>query len=208
MSILIIISFCFLFLSGIVFIYLGLGLIALHGETMNKTSIARENWPSTEGIIKSSKTKTLNETNKGMARNDVSYSADIIYTYSVNGQQLKGDKIWFTVDNSFNYWHLTHYAYSVNNPIMDENNFSISVNYRSSNKEQLQKIVDEYPVGAKVNVYYNLDNPVTSVLIPNTSTSTYIFYSLGWLSICIGCSIILIFIIIMLYPRKKKLRKN
>lgn len=64
--------------------------------------------------------------------------------------------------------------------------------YSSSNRSEMQKLVNEYPVGQDVKVYYSPDDPSTAVLKPGAFTSSYMVYGIGMVFLVIGCLLALI----------------
>ncbi len=64
--------------------------------------------------------------------------------------------------------------------------------YGSSSKARAEEIISRYPVGERVNVYYDPETPETAVLEPGVTWSSYLVLGMGFLFALIP-SIILIF---------------
>lgn len=90
---------------------------------------------------------------------DVTYSARVGYTYSLRGSVRGAPYVGSTV--SFG-------------------------NYGSSDPSHAQNIVSRYPIGSLVMVYYDPDDPKTSVLEPGTSLSSFAVAGFGGLFTLIG----------------------
>lgn len=90
------------------------------------------------------------------------YSANIIYRYSVNNTLIHSERVWF------------------------------GDNYSTSNRSMFTKIVQKYPVGKEVTVYYKPDDEFISVLEPGPVTSSYIGNFVGWVLLAIGGGLLLI----------------
>lgn len=56
------------------------------------------------------------------------------------------------------------FNYVVHNQTFESNRINFDYGMRTSNRKKQQSIVDQYPVGRKVPVYYNPENPADSVL--------------------------------------------
>ncbi len=152
---------------GIIFLLIGFLLTKYLGKPMVEQAKASENWPTTEGIIKSSEVIEKREDNGLM------YSANIVYSYTVNGQTIESNQVWF------------------------------SANYSSSNRQEFQRTVIDYPVGKKVKVYYDPDDPVVAVLNPGAFTSTYIVLFLGRTFMGIGGLLVIISMFLLRKSRSK-----
>ncbi|HSH05695.1 MAG TPA: DUF3592 domain-containing protein [Anaerolineae bacterium] len=55
----------------------------------------------------------------------------------------------------------------------------------SSSLSRAQNIVNQYPVGEQVTVYYNPDNPEASVLEAGTQPSSYFIFAIGLCFLCV-----------------------
>ena len=138
------------------------------GKPMVEQAKASENWPTTEGIIKSSEVIEKRDDDSGLI-----YSANILYSYTVKNQAMESNQVWF------------------------------SAGYSSSSREEFQRTVIKYPVGKKVKVYYDPDDPVVAVLNPGAFISTYIFLYFGRIEMGIGCILLIISIYLLRKSGKK-----
>ena len=84
-----------------------------------------------------------------------SYSPDVRYFYFVEGKQYQSERVYFGSDVS------------------------------SSNRRRHQETVDRYPVGSRVTVYYDPDNPATGVLEPGATFDSAFLVIFGG---CFGLS--------------------
>jgi Protein of unknown function (DUF3592) len=141
---------------GIIFLLTGFLLAKYLGKPMVEQAKASKNWPTTEGIIKTSEVIEKRDDDGLM------YSVNVLYSYTVNDQAMESNSVWF------------------------------SGGYSSSNREEFQRTVNEYPVGNKVKVYYKPDDPVIAVLEPGAFTSTYILLYIGRTEMGIGALLLII----------------
>lgn len=114
------------------------------------------------------------EVRDGQGEESNMFSAHILYEYTVNNQTMEGDRIWFGGD------------------------------FHSTNREQFQRIVNDYPLGKDVKVYYDPDDPVVAVLQPGAFNSSYIVYIIGCVIMGFGGIFILAAIILLFFSRSKK----
>ncbi len=70
------------------------------------------------------------------------------------------------------------YEYSVDNIIYRSERVSFG-DYRSSSPAHAREVVDNYPVGASVRVYFDPENPATAVLEPGTMGGLWIPFLTG-----------------------------
>ncbi len=94
-------------------------------------------WPATQGKIVLSTVKastTRHSTDSGMWVERTSYFPKVQYEYSVMGKTYTGGRIAFGASKGF------------------------------SSRAGAEKVLERYPVGATVTVYYNPDNPADAVL--------------------------------------------
>lgn len=111
--------------------------------------------------------------------NDAKFSAEVLYRYTVNEQVMEGDQIW------------------------------IGGAYSTSDRKEFQRVVNDFSVGEKVQVHYNPDDPVDSVLIPGVFTSSYIVYIVGW--VMVGLDVVFFAFLITIvswYIRSEKSKKQ
>ncbi len=89
------------------------------------------------------------------------YSADVVYDYTVEGQKYTGDNVFF------------------------------GGNYSTSSSSGINKIVNRYPKGKTVKVFYDPNEVGNSVLEPGTTWSSYMVYGVGLLFLVIGVLVLL-----------------
>ncbi len=154
---------------GVIFMIIGFCIVRFIGKPLLEKAQSSEKWPTTEGVIVTSEVIQKRDDNGLM------YSANIVYRYSVNNQQMEGDQIWF------------------------------GDNYSSSSRTQFQRIVNDYPLNKKVKVFYDPDDPVITVLQPGAFKSTYLLFAFGWGFLGMGGLILLISIILLIWSNKESL---
>ena len=103
------------------------------------------------------------------------YSADIEYEYAVNGDAYLGEIVWF------------------------------GDGYSSSARHSHQDIVDRYPVGAQVNVYYKPDDPFIAVLEPGAVASSYAGFILSCVLMVIGLGMLIVPTVNSVFGKDKNL---
>jgi hypothetical protein len=122
------------FILFLILLTAGGGLALYSGVKKLAYSYASKNWPSTAGRIISSSAKISSSSGS-------SGSKAAMPTYSAD----------------------IRYAYEVDEKDYHNNRVGYG-DYGSSDKSHAQKIVDRYPVGKDVSVYYKSDNPDESIL--------------------------------------------
>lgn len=90
------------------------------------------------------------------------YSAAITYQYLVNETEIHSNRVWF------------------------------GDNYSTTDRGLFVNILNKYPVGKKVTVYYKPDDEFIAVLEPGAVTSSYLNYIVGWTLLTIGGGLLLI----------------
>lgn len=149
-------GFVFLFLFGLLFAVVG-GFVGFYfGKPLIDEAKASESWPTVQGSVTESQLES--HTDDG----STTYSVHVIYEYTVQGQQLDSDRVWFGGD------------------------------YSTSDRSGMQKIVRDYPIGKQVTVYYSPDDPTESVLLPGAYFSTYIIFVVGMVFLVAGAVMLLI----------------
>ena len=121
------------------------------GKPLLDKAKASTEWPTTDGEIIESDVQT-NRSNDG----ETTYKAIVIYEYSLDGADLKSDRVWFGDGYATNDW------------------------------SAMQAVVREYPVGKKVTVYYAPDAPDEAVLQPGAFFSSYLLFGIGLTFAVIG----------------------
>ena len=75
---------------GLIFTGIGVGVGWFIGWPTLQDAKASESWPSVKGkVIESELVRSRNKDNKS------SYSADVIYEFTVDGEEFEGDNVWF-----------------------------------------------------------------------------------------------------------------
>mgnify|MGYP002713055034 CR=1 FL=1 len=137
-------SYIFLFFV-IAFFLVTIGFITLQGN--NELNLAKhsEHWPATEGVIVKSEMDSylVRRSRKGFTKVPL-YVANITYSYKVDGELLET------------------YSVSIGKPQVE-----------SRTKADVQLVLDKYPLGKEVQVYYDPNNPETAVLEPGVSSQNY-----------------------------------
>ena len=132
--------------AGLFVTWLGIGDV-LDGR-------ASTGWPTATGTV----TEAFVEVHTG---EDTSYSAEIRYTFEVDGREHRGDRVAFSI------W--------------------------DSGRAEADAIVATYPVGARVEVAYDPDDPDTSVLEPGARAGAYGLVAFGAVFIVIGAVLPVLF---------------
>ncbi len=84
------------------------------------------------------------------------YSPSVSYTYDVNGRSLTSNLIWASGGDT------------------------------STVKSQQQDVVDKYPVGSTVKVFYDPENPEFAILEPGITSTNYIVLGAGGAILLVG----------------------
>lgn len=153
-----------LLLFLIPFLLVGISM-TLWGWNNYKNAKASESWPSTPGVIVTSR-MDVDYGNSDDAESK--YIAVISYNYKVNTMDYTADRVFF---DSHSYLK----------------------------KIQADKIISRYPVGKKVNVYYNSSKPHMAVLEPGSAAGAG--YALIFGIVMLLMSSIVMF---MIFGKKKK----
>lgn len=134
-----------------IFAILGILLTIFWGIPTARNAMQSRTWPSAEGTIALSEIATNYDDQDG----SVSYSAKVLYAYSVNGAEHTGSTVVFG-------------------------------DYGSSDPGHAGGIVGRYPLGSKVQVYYDPVNSNVSVLEPGAGWSSFVGIIAGILFAIIG----------------------
>lgn len=141
-------------LITMVFVLIGI-LLMRAGFSEMRTARASAGWPQTPGKVFKSSIDWSSDSDSSTG-----WRAQVAYTYSVGGTEMKGNRV------------------------------SLG-DYGSSNSSHAQGIVNRYPVGRDITVYYDPRNPATCLLEPGVQAVTYIlpllglaFFAMG--SLCFG----------------------
>ncbi|MEW6527262.1 MAG: DUF3592 domain-containing protein [Spirochaetota bacterium] len=136
----------------VIFLFVFGGVITLAGLKIVHNARESLYWPKAEGII----TQSFMDWDRHRRQ-----FANITYTFTVNGQKIKG--------------------------------FQISAKEMNKSNEDLLK---EYPVGKKVIVFYDPENPENSLLEPGYSWQSY-------QALILGIVILIVAIVVALFYKEK-----
>ncbi|MBA4379859.1 MAG: hypothetical protein C0393_04105 [Anaerolinea sp.] len=131
-----------------------------------KKAEASQGWPATQGQIIEARIAESTSTDSD-GDTSTSYSPAVEYTYSVAGQEYKGNKITFGFTQGY------------------------------GNYAKAQAALARYTLGAQVTVYYDPANPADAVLERKAGGSTIslvlgIIFIL--ISLCLGCPVIVMLV--------------
>ena len=93
---------------------------------------------------------------------DVSYTAEIVYEYEVDGKPWSCNTVWFGDD------------------------------VNTSSRSTYVKLTNKYSVGTQVDVYYNPDDPSIACLEPGTKWTSYFGVGFGGIFAVIGSIMLLV----------------
>lgn len=146
---------------GICLLFIGL-VSALGNNQIQriKNAQASLSWPSTEGKIISSRVESKISTNSGKQR--ISTTS---YFADIMHEYTVRDKEYSSKIISFG-------------------------NYNSSDRSRAEEIVNRYPDGKKIQVFYNPSDPDNSVLEPGIPISIYVFIAIGVLLLIFGSRVL------------------
>lgn len=113
------------------------------------------NWPAIHGKILSSSVKTHHTTTGPNRRKSITFLAQILYAFSVDGKSFTGNWV----------------SYGGNS---------------SRHPSDVYRVVNRYPKGKEVIVYYMPDNPKLCVLEPGVQTGAYIIPGFGLFFFVLG----------------------
>ncbi|MCA8985998.1 MAG: DUF3592 domain-containing protein [Planctomycetaceae bacterium] len=139
---------------GLLFACVGGGLLyfwAIPEIRQAKASVA---WPHVTGEVKSSEVISKRDSEHG-----TSYQAEILYSYSIEGEEFENNRV----------------AYGAN--------------WSSNKPSGARKTVKQFPVGKEVEVYYNPDDPYDSTLTTGTSWFTYFPAMFAGIFLLVGLAI-------------------
>lgn len=140
--------------SLLIFLLVLLGFAAagiLKGRDLYEQSQYAKDWPKTLGKITHSEVVSSQvKTGTGSnRRTETFYKADIRYTYTIKGKEYTGNRVFFGDDMS------------------------------SANSSDAHDLVQKYPVGKKLMVYYESFTPTLTVLEPGTNGRAFLFMAGG-----------------------------
>lgn len=169
----------FLLWSFILFLIVGGLAASFFGWRSVIRSLASSDWPSVDGKIIDSRVeeeknkRTGSRTNK-TPLNQKRYQPKVDYSYSVNDKSFKGTRISYS-DHGY-------LGKSKEITIMGVTRYSSNADAKAG----AQKIVQKYPKGKKVTVYYMPDNPSKSLLEPGFSYKVFAWPICGFVLLVIG----------------------
>lgn len=142
----------------------GVALLAGVGATFAGCSIlskAKEakTWPSTDGTIQSSKVVELEKLDDD-GKTQITYSADVVYSYAVDGRSYKGTRL-------------------------DPTGMTSS----SSSAGDAEATVRRYPPGAGVRVYYSPKDPSDSALSNEAGAARFMVLGIGLVFTAVGLAL-------------------
>lgn len=152
-------------LAAILFISVGLFLL-YHGCRAAYIGATSSYWPTVEGRVLSSKVKSEGGKNGGTV-----YSAEVNYSYAVNGVSFTSGRVRFGSINT-------------------------------GNRVFPAQLVEKYPAGSSVTVYYSASDPSMAVLEPGVQTAGLLVSGIGLLFGGVGVAAI--FLPTSRYERRRR----
>lgn len=137
------------FIFGLIFLCVGIGC-AYFGLKTVQNARASSDWPTVKGKI---------------------ISSDVEQKRSTSGSGRKRK-------SSTTYHAEVYYEYAVNGVTQSSDRVSFG-QYGSSNSGHAREIVNRYPAGSIVDVYYSEEKPEISVLEPGATWSSYMLLGFG-----------------------------
>lgn len=131
------------FIFGVVFAAIGFCVVYFFGLPIVTQAKASLEWPQVSGVITSSKVQSRRDDD------GTSYSSEVTYDYTVDGEKMSGETVYFGDYVS------------------------------SSSRSMASKTVRKYPVGKEIQVYYSPESPDECVIEPGTTWSSYFVLILG-----------------------------
>lgn len=150
--------------AAILFISVGLFLL-YHGGRSAFKGVTSSYWPTVEGRVLSSRVKSEAGKNGGVV-----YSAEVNYSYAVNGVSSTSGRVRFGSINTGNRIYPT-------------------------------QLVEKYPAGSSVTVYYSTSDPSVTVLEPGIQSASVLVLGIGLLFGGVGVAAIFL-------PTSRHLRRR
>jgi hypothetical protein len=144
---------------GVIFSVVGFCVVYFLGLPMLREAKASSSWPTSDGVVTVARVESKRERRDGKTR--TMYSHHIEYRYTVDGQELTGDRVW-TSDGGTS----------------------------SSSSSFAKNTVANYPVGKEVKVHYDPAAPAVCVLEPGTTWVTYLPLILGGVFFLVGMMVL------------------
>jgi len=168
-------KFLFIFF-GVITLFMGIATFVPNIINLNK-GLESQNWNETEGVILTSEITSHQETNpdsEGHYETETYYDVNIVYQYTVIG---------------------VNYSY---------HRISFSDFASTPNHNEAQQLVNKYPAGENVTVFYNPNNPSEAVLEPGITNTNNIFLIIGIILIIAG----IVFLYFALRRKREEQNKN
>ncbi len=146
-------------LFGLILAAVGIGVCGFGYVTLTKAK-ASADWPSIQGTVTSSDVETRRET-KG--------------TGSKARTKIK-------------YTPVVHYSYEVDGREHAASRISFG-GFTSNSSGSAHRVVNRYPVGAEVAIYYDPGDPGTAVLEPGASWTIYLLFPFGGVFALVGVAV-------------------
>ncbi|MFN2148626.1 MAG: DUF3592 domain-containing protein [Anaerolineales bacterium] len=137
----------------LIILAIGVIAVAIIGYSILRGQRSRS-WPQVTGSVLSSSISTHESTDDD-GSTTTTYGVDLIYRYSVGGQEYQGTRRTFT-------------------------------DVATSSRKRAVKILESYPQGATVMVYYDPQKPSSCVLEPGVGWISYLFLALGFVFLLFG----------------------
>jgi uncharacterized protein DUF3592 len=146
-------------LFGLIFAAVGIGVCGFGYVTLTKAK-ASADWPSIQGAVTSSDVETRRET-------------------TGTGSEAR---------TKIKYAPIVHYSYEVDGREHAASRISYG-GFTSSSSRSARRVVNRYPVGAEVAIYYDPGDPGTAVLEPGASWTIYLLFPFGGIFALVGVAV-------------------
>ncbi len=153
---------------AILFFGIGVVLILINQRNQRKANDSQQ-WPESKGTVDRSQVQVQDDvfSSDEQSASQPMYSADVAYSYQVKDMIYTSDRISFGGKSSY------------------------------SNRLRAEEIVDRYPEGSEVTVYFDPAKPQEAVL-ERTSKGSRVFLGAGISFIAVGVIILIVALIIIL----------
>jgi len=174
---------------GVLFAAVGVTVLVFGIGQVNKAR-ASADWPSVEGVVKFSevRSETRTRTDSSSSRRKRNGNGGVTVNIGTDSDRDTRTETTHIADIG--------YAYTVGDAPFNGTRVSFGSN-GSSSWASVQDIVDRYPVGKTVKVFYNPDKPSDSVLEPGMSGGAYFLPAFGGVFALIGVVAIVATVIAM-----------
>ena len=139
-----------------------IGLASLYkGFTTLTRGAGSSDWPTTQGVIVSSEIQSISRTRESTRRQRKKFGVRRVKRYTV-------------------YRPLVTYRYTVNGQTYTQRNLDVNGSSEYRKQSSAEAILEKYPVGQEVTVYYDPDNPRDALLEPGEDRgSVLLFFVVG-----------------------------